>query len=61
MVRAMLLGEEFFRGVLATIYYLTEADIVLSWQTFRQFSDKEWRVVSCDDLCPPSTGRSNHS
>jgi predicted nucleic acid-binding protein len=30
------------RGTLATIYYFTEADILLSWQTFRRFSDQEW-------------------
>jgi predicted nucleic acid-binding protein len=46
-LRAMILGEEFFRGMLATIYYLTEADIVLSWQTFRQFSDKERSFTDC--------------
>ena len=41
-LRAMVMGEQFFRGTLATVYYLTEADILLSWQIFRQFSDKEW-------------------
>jgi predicted nucleic acid-binding protein len=46
-LRAMLLGEQFFHGTLATMYYLTEADIVLSWQIFRQFSDKEWSFTDC--------------
>ena len=46
-LRATLLGEQFFRGILTTIYYLTEADIVLSWQIFRQFSDKEWGFTDC--------------
>ena len=46
-LRAMLLGEQFFRGTLATMYYLTEADIVLSWQIFRQFSDIEWSFTDC--------------
>ena len=40
-LRAMVMGEQFFRGTLATLYYLTEADIRLSWETFHQFSDKE--------------------
>ena len=34
-LHAMVMGEQFFRGTLATIYYLTQADILLSWQTFR--------------------------
>jgi len=46
-LRAMVMGEQFFRGTLATVYYLTEADILLSWQIFRQFSDKEWRFTDC--------------
>jgi len=46
-LRATLLGEQFFRGILTTIYYLTEADIVLSWQIFRQFFDKEWSFTDC--------------
>jgi uncharacterized protein len=43
----MVIGEQFFRGTLATIYYLTQTDILLSWQTFRQFSDKEWSFTDC--------------
>ena len=46
-LRAMVMGEQFFRGTLATVYYLTEADILLSWQSFRQFSDKEWSFTDC--------------
>ena len=46
-LRAMRLGEQFFRGTLATMYYLTEADIMLSWQIFHQFSDKEWSFTDC--------------
>ena len=46
-LRAMIMGEQFFRGTLATVYYLTEADILLGWQTFRQFSDKEWGFTDC--------------
>ena len=40
-LRAMAMGEQFFRGTLATTYYLTEADILLGWQTFRQFSARD--------------------
>ncbi len=46
-VRALLLGEQFFRGALATVCYLTETDILHSWQTFRQFADKDWSFTDC--------------
>ncbi|NEQ75464.1 MAG: twitching motility protein PilT [Okeania sp. SIO2C9] len=36
------MGDAFFSGNLATIYYFTEVDIQLTWQVFRQFSDKDW-------------------
>jgi uncharacterized protein len=45
--RAIAIGEQFFRGTLATISYLTEADILLSWQTFCQFYDKAWSFTDC--------------
>ena len=45
--RAMALGEQFFRGALTKIYYLTEPDILLAWQVFSQFSDKEWSFTDC--------------
>jgi uncharacterized protein len=45
--RARSLGEHFFSGELATIYYLTEADIAQAWETFRRFSDKEWSFTDC--------------
>ncbi|GAB4417178.1 MAG: hypothetical protein Fur0044_12770 [Anaerolineae bacterium] len=45
--RAMVLGEQFFRGALGKIYYLTEPDILLAWQVFKQFSDKEWSFTDC--------------
>ena len=47
-LRAMVMGEQFFHGALATIYYLTETDVLLSTtQLFRQFSDKEWSFTDC--------------
>ena len=45
--RAIILGEAFFSGKLATIYYLTEEDIRLTWQIFRDYSDKEWSFMDC--------------
>jgi predicted nucleic acid-binding protein len=45
--RARSLGEQFFNGTLATIYYLTEADIAQAWETFRRFTDKEWSFTDC--------------
>jgi len=46
-LRALRLGEQFFHGALATVYYLTEADILRSWQLFRQFADKDWSFTDC--------------
>lgn len=45
--RALRLGEEFFRGSLATVYYLTDADVDQTWETFRQYSDKDWSFTDC--------------
>lgn len=45
--RAMALGEGLFTGKIATVYYLTEEDIRLTWQVFRQFSDKGWSFTDC--------------
>ncbi len=44
---AIALGAEFFAGSLATILYLSPADIAQAWQVFRQFSDKEWSFTDC--------------
>lgn len=46
-LRAISLGEAFFSNALATIYYLTEADIYQTWQVFRDFSDKGWSFTDC--------------
>ncbi len=45
--RAIVLGEAFFSGKLATLYYLTEEDTQQTWQVFRQFSDKNWSFTDC--------------
>lgn len=45
--RARMLGEQLFGGNLATVYYLSEVDIVLTWEIFQRFSDKEWSFTDC--------------
>ncbi len=47
LLRAIILGEAFFSSKLATIYYLTEEDIRLTWQVFCDYSDKEWSFTDC--------------
>lgn len=47
MGRAAALGEQFFGGALATVYYLTEADVRQSCQIFHQFYDKDWSFTDC--------------
>ena len=39
---ALALGQQFFDGSLATVYYLTEDDIRACWQVFTRYADKEW-------------------
>ncbi len=41
-LRALRLGEQCCHGALATVSYLTEADILQSWQLFRQYADHGW-------------------
>ncbi|MEA5517579.1 DNA-binding protein [Limnoraphis robusta] len=45
--RSLAMGQAFFSGQLGTLYFLTEADIQLTWQVFSQFSDKEWSFTDC--------------
>jgi len=47
VTRAVRLADAFFTGQLATVYYLTEEDIQLTWQVFRDYSDKEWSFTDC--------------
>ena len=44
---ALALGQQFFDGSLATIYYLTEDDIRAAWQVFTRYADKEWSFTDC--------------
>jgi len=45
--RAFALGEQFFGGTLATVYYLSQVEVEQAWQTFRRFSDKGWSFTDC--------------
>jgi uncharacterized protein len=45
--RAITLGNAFFSNKLSAIYYLTEGDIHLTWEIFKQFSDKQWSFTDC--------------
>ncbi|MDT9191054.1 type II toxin-antitoxin system VapC family toxin [Limnospira fusiformis KN01] len=45
--RSLAMGKAFFSGQLGTLYFLSEADIQLTSQIFRQFSDKEWSFTDC--------------
>ncbi len=44
---ALALGQQFFGGSFATIYYLTEDDIRAAWQVFSRYADKEWSFTDC--------------
>lgn len=45
--RALMLGQQFFDGPLATIYHLTEDNIRQTWEVFSRFADKEWSFTDC--------------
>jgi predicted nucleic acid-binding protein len=45
--RAIRMGEQFFNGALTQVYFLTEDDILRTWETFRKFSDKDWSFTDC--------------
>lgn len=45
--KAIAIGNAFFSGRLATIHYLTQADIQQTWLTFKDFADKNWSFTDC--------------
>lgn len=45
--RARALGDGFFGGNHAAVFYLAEANIHAAWQLFRQFDDKQWSFTDC--------------
>ena len=45
--RALQIGEEFFHGLLTSVHYLNEEEIIETWDTFKKFSDKDWSFTDC--------------
>jgi len=45
--RALTLGRQFFEAPVATIHYLTAAEVLETWQVFHQFADKAWSFTDC--------------
>ena len=46
-VNALIMGRQFFNGSLSAIHYLSQEEIRSTWQTFQNFSDKDWRFTDC--------------
>ena len=46
-LRTKLLGQKFFEGSIAEIYFLTEEDVREAWTTFAQYEDKSWSFTDC--------------
>jgi predicted nucleic acid-binding protein len=44
---ALTLGRQFFNGTIATVHYLTEAELLEAWHIFETFSDKAWSFTDC--------------
>ena len=44
---AFALGEAFFQGDLTKIYFLSEEEIVIAWNIFHDFKDKDWSFTDC--------------
>ena len=45
--RAQLLGQKFFEGTIAEIFFLTEEDVRRAWAIFEQYHDKRWSFTDC--------------
>ena len=45
--RAIQIGELLFSGQVARIQYLTEEDILASWEVFKTYQDREWNFTDC--------------
>ena len=45
--RALRLGEQFFAGNLANLYFVSEDDVRETWEVFRRYSDKRWSFTDC--------------
>lgn len=45
--RAQMLGERFFQNRLADIHKISTSDLMLAWNIFKQFDDKDWSFTDC--------------
>ena len=45
--RALVLGEAFFNGTVAELHYVSEAEVQLAWELFRDYKDKDWSFTDC--------------
>ena len=44
---ALEFGTHVFKGILARVYYLTDAGLAAAWDVFRRFADKDWSFTDC--------------
>jgi predicted nucleic acid-binding protein len=44
---ALTLGDQFFHGGIAQLYFLDESETRLAWEVFRRYSDKDWSFTDC--------------
>ncbi len=44
---AVALGEALFAESIAVLHFCAKDEIVSAWDTFRQYSDKEWSFTDC--------------
>jgi uncharacterized protein len=47
MDRALYLGRLLLEGSVASIEWVTRADVESAWNVYRQFRDKEWSFTDC--------------
>ena len=47
MGRAILLGDDFFNGQLATVHFVTASEFEEAWRVFRRFRAKDWSFTDC--------------
>lgn len=45
--KALQIGELFFNGSLASLHYLSEEEILETWQVYKSFSNKDWSFTDC--------------
>lgn len=45
--KALEMGKLFFESSLVTVYFLTEDDVLQTWEVFKKFSDKDWSFTDC--------------